>query len=54
MSSKIAISSAQETSQSKLSDMTALRELTAEVVKHELRSLNLHSSGHICFCLDIN
>ena len=53
MSSKMAISSAQETSQSKLSDMTALRELT-EVVEHELRSLNLHSSGHICFCLDIN
>ena len=44
MSSKMAISSAQETSQSKLSDMTVLRELT-EVVKHELRSLKLHSSA---------
>ena len=40
MSSKMAISSAQETSQSKLSDMTALRELT-EVVEHELQQLGL-------------
>ena len=36
----MAISSAQETSQSKLSDMTALRELT-EVVEHELQQLGL-------------